>query len=129
MPVESLDQFGFDAVFIAALSLIALDIVLRLMMIEPQKRANRRLVSTPGESQPLLNGSSERNYEAANDTVSKTPDHLHHRRRKSSIPPIVRLAISGQLLVVLMGVVIDSILYNTFESVRRTLNHSLLDTC
>jgi hypothetical protein len=96
-------------------------------MIEPEKRANQQLTSEPEESQGLLNGLSERNYQTANCGDYETLNATSHCQQKSAIPPIVRLAASGQLLVVLVGVVIDSILYNTFESVRRVL--SLLQKC
>lgn len=113
--------------FIIAVSLIAVDIILRLLMIEPEKRANEQLTSETEESQGLLNGLSERSYQTANCDEYGTLSTTSHCRRKSGIPPVVRLAASGQLLVVLVGVVIDSILYNTFESVRKVF--SLLQKC
>lgn len=113
-----LDQVGYDAVFILAISVIGVDIILRLLMIEPTRAAKLQEADVEG-SEPLLGHSDNRGYQAT-ENPERTVDEFEsnkQRATRSSIPPILRLAMSGQLLVVLIASVVDSIIYNMFESV------------
>ncbi|CRG84181.1 putative MFS-type transporter C18,02 [Talaromyces islandicus] len=110
-----LDQAGYDSVFILALVMIGIDIVFRCLMIEPQsKKALRDRVDS--EKDPLLARAGQPSYQATTGDEEQASPGRHHVVSTSSLPPIVRLAMSGQLLVVLLASIVDGALWTSFES-------------
>lgn len=105
------DRAGYDAVFIVAMSVLGIDIILRLLVMGPKRAPKWTEEHSQEESNHFLENWGERNSEAA-EPVDKLL-----RKNRVSIPPIVRLAMSGQLLVVLVASAVDAILYNMFETV------------
>lgn len=99
------------------MSLICIDIILRALMIEPPKnKASQGAVSIPDESEPLLrNGNGQPRYDEPAECPTQSLNQ--GRERRFTVPPILRLIMSRQLLVVLFASVIDSVLYNMFEAV------------
>lgn len=111
-----------------AIALIALDIVLRLVMIEQKTAAKWGYTPDADETEGLLgNGEphcgalrEERNPPLSDDgstdggesgSVSSTG------RRTSSMPAIVRLLCSGNMLVALAATVVDAIIWASFDTV------------
>jgi hypothetical protein len=119
-----LDQAGYDSVFILALAIIGIDIVFRCLMIEPQsKKALKDQVAD--EADPLLASSSQPGYQTTTGDEEQASTGCHHVVSTSSLPPIVRLAMSGQLLIVLLASIVDGALWTSFESVSYTVSIQL----
>lgn len=77
--------------------------------MEPKRAPKWTGEHSQEESDNFLENWEENNSEA---------EPVGLRKNRVSIPPIVRLAMSGQLLVVLVASAVDAILYNMFETVR-----------
>jgi hypothetical protein len=95
--------------------MIGIDIVFRCLMIEPQsKKASKNRIN--GETDPLLAspGQQPSYLTTTGDEEQASPGRVVST---SSIPPIVRLAMSGQLLIVLLASIVDGALWTSFESV------------
>ncbi|EED22813.1 hypothetical protein TSTA_063000 [Talaromyces stipitatus ATCC 10500] len=108
------DRAGYDSVFMVALGLIGIDVVLRYLMIEPKTKPHVKVLE--GETEPLLNTSSV-DYQT-HDSVQQPQSDIDNSPQSSSrIPPIFRLAMSGQLLVLLIASIADAAIWTTFETV------------
>ncbi|KUL83038.1 hypothetical protein ZTR_09909 [Talaromyces verruculosus] len=110
-----LDRAGYDSVFMVALALIGVDVVLRLLMIEPTTKPHVK--SLEDETEPLLRDGPSIDYQSR--SLNQRPDLDVEGPRSntpSRIPPIVRLAISGQLLVLLIASIVDAAIWTTFET-------------
>lgn len=95
-----LDRAGYDSVFMVALALIGVDVVLRLLMIEPTTKPHVK--SLEGETEPLLRDAASTDYQSR--SLDQRPDldveGSPRPNTQSRIPPIIRLAMSGQLLII-----------------------------
>ncbi|KAF7588597.1 hypothetical protein BBP40_005482 [Aspergillus hancockii] len=128
-----LSKIGYDAVFAIAISLVALDILLRLIMIE-QKTASKWIQPpTAGETESLLSSSSgddNATYEAIGQKYPEVSINFRHSvcwpdedaelvvsGKTSSIPPILRLACSRSVWLCLGATVVDAILWSSFDTV------------
>ncbi|PYH41613.1 MFS transporter [Aspergillus saccharolyticus JOP 1030-1] len=129
-----LSRLGYHSVFLLAIALIAVDIVLRLVMIE-QKTAVKWLPSTAAaeeESRGLLGESTGYGalieHDGSTSSLAPPGDMLLESSaedgsepdscgKASSVPGIVRLICSGKLMVVLVATVVDAILYSSFDTV------------
>jgi len=131
----SLSKAGYHAVFSLAIALIVLDITLRLFMIEkknalecipdqsPSSEETERLIaptaqgSSPFEASVKSGGgdphASQQNGKPADDDLTVP----FSRKKKKSVPGIVRLMCSGSLLVVLAAAVVQALAYASFDSV------------
>ncbi|KAF5016006.1 hypothetical protein F66182_12453, partial [Fusarium sp. NRRL 66182] len=110
-----LDRAGYDSVFMVALALIGVDVVLRLLMIEPTTKPHGK--SVEGETEPLLRNESPTDYQTRGlDQSQPDIEGSLHPNTPSRIPPIVRLAMSGQLLVLLIASIVDAAIWTTFET-------------
>lgn len=100
-----------------ALALIGVDFVLRLLMIEPPTKPHVKVLE--GETQPLLRDDPSIDYQSRSLDQQSQPDVEGSPRSNtpSRIPPIVRLAMSGQLLVLLIASIVDGAIWTTFETV------------
>jgi hypothetical protein len=100
-----------------ALALIGVDVVLRLLMIEPTTKPNVKTLED--ETEPLLRNASDIDYQSRNLDQQPQPDVEGSPRydTPSRIPPILRLAMSGQLLVLLIASIVDAAIWTTFETV------------
>ncbi|OKL58197.1 hypothetical protein UA08_06651 [Talaromyces atroroseus] len=116
-----LDRAGYDSVFMVALALISIDVVLRCLMIEPKAKQQLKAISRPeDETEPLLRRASLPDYQGCD----AEQDHNHDEEQSafphivstSRIPPIVRLAMSGQLLALLVASVVDASIWTAFEA-------------
>ncbi|KAL2837843.1 major facilitator superfamily domain-containing protein [Aspergillus pseudoustus] len=130
-----LSKAGYHAVFSLAIALIALDITLRLFMIEkknalewiPDQSASseetERLIAPPAQGSfssgaGVKSGdtdahASQPNGKPAEDDVTVA----FSGKKKNSVPGILRLMCSGALLVVLAATVIQAVAYASFDSV------------
>ncbi|KAL2862719.1 MFS transporter [Aspergillus lucknowensis] len=131
-----LSKAGYHAVFSIAIALIALDIALRLVMIE-RKSASKWIEdqrTAPPETErlirPAAQGSSP--YETAanpeepeRETTQSNgkpavddcfTEHAHNKKKRP-VPGIVRLMCSGALLVILAAAVVQAIAYASFDTV------------
>ncbi|PYI02767.1 MFS amine transporter [Aspergillus sclerotiicarbonarius CBS 121057] len=120
-----LSRLGYHSVFVLAIGLIVLDISLRLVMIE-RKSASKWIESDEGgEAEGLLSGAAGEHgtgYAAIteNDGAGQTSAPVGEplsSGRTTSMPGIVRLMCSGELLVVLMATVVDAIIWSAFDTV------------
>lgn len=99
-----------------ALALIGVDVVLRLLMIEPTTKPHGKSVES--ETEPLLRNESPIDYQTRSlDQSHPDIEGSLHPNTPSRIPPIVRLAMSGQLLVLLIASIVDAAIWTTFETV------------
>jgi hypothetical protein len=100
-----------------ALALIGVDIVLRLLMIEPNTKPHVK--SLEGETEPLLRDAPSIDYQSRSLDQQPNTDVEGFPRSStpSRIPPIVRVAMSGQLLVLLIASIVDAAIWTTFETV------------
>ena len=99
-----------------ALALIGVDVVLRLLLIEPTTKPHVK--SLEDETEPLLRDGPSIDYQSR--SLDQRPDldvEAPRSNTPSRIPPIVRLAISGQLLVLLIASIVDAAIWTTFETV------------
>ncbi|KAI1746628.1 major facilitator superfamily domain-containing protein [Xylaria castorea] len=102
---------GFSNVFIMAFVLIALDIVLRLIMIE--KKVARQYIDSPiSNTLDVPDELARHNPSSAEITVSPTPTIRHSRT-----PPIISLLRSRRLLVALFATFVFGIMITGFDSV------------
>ncbi|KAE8555721.1 hypothetical protein EYB25_000419 [Talaromyces marneffei] len=111
-----LDRAGYDSVFMVALALIGVDVVLRLLMIEPQTKPHVKFLED--ETEPLLRDAPSRDYQTRSLDQQSQPDVEGSPRSgtRGRIPPIVRLAMSGQLMVLLIASIVDAAIWTTFET-------------
>jgi len=100
-----------------ALALIGVDVVLRLLMIEPTTKPHVNRLE--GETEPLLRNAPSTGYRGRSPDQQPGIDVEGSQRSNapSRIPPIVRLAISGQLSVLLIASIVDAAIWTTFETV------------
>ncbi|KAH8705260.1 major facilitator superfamily domain-containing protein [Talaromyces proteolyticus] len=106
-----LNKTGYDSVFILALSLIGIDVVFRCLMIEPKPKQKVK----NGETEPLLRDSGVPQYQSTTE-AGHDEEACSGHVSTSFIPPIVRLALSGQLLVLLIASIINAIVWTSFET-------------
>lgn len=113
---ERLDRAGYDSVFMVALALIGVDVVLRSIMIEPTKP---HVKSLEGENEPLLGNNPSIDHQNRSLDQQSHPDIENSPlpTTPSRIPPIVRLAMSDQLLVLLIASAVDAVIWTTLETV------------
>jgi hypothetical protein len=126
-----LSKAGYHAVFVVAIGLIVLDVVLRMGMIE-KKTASQWLQKHPdGETEGLLSGSSDDSrsqHEVARDSSDQAAAERDSEPesdgeptpsgRPGSVPGIARLLLSGNLLAVLMGALVNSTVTSSYDTVR-----------
>lgn len=122
---------GYHSVFAMAIGLVVLDIILRMGMIE-QKTASKWLPKyEEGETEGLLSASTEDNrsqHEVARDrqdsgSTEQAPEADNDSKpasseRTGSVPSIVRLLLSGNLLSVLLAALAHSTTGSSFNTVR-----------
>lgn len=123
-----LSRLGYHAVFVIAIALIALDIVLRLVMIEQKTAAKWVYARNADETEGLL-GHGETHYgaleEEQNDPLSddestdggESGSVSSAGRRTSSMPAIVRLLCSGNMLIALAATLVDAMIWASFDTV------------
>ncbi|KAI8634352.1 major facilitator superfamily domain-containing protein [Xylariaceae sp. FL1651] len=113
------DYGGFSKVFIMAFVLIALDIVLRLVMIE-KKVARQYLVS------PTNNTSTAQYEDRSDDVEGRTRDGASNVEglvspnltvHRSRAPPVISLLRSRRLLTALFATLVFGIMITGFDSV------------
>lgn len=107
--------------------MIVLDVVLRMGMIE-KKTASKWLQKYPdGETEGLLSGSSDdgrsqreaaRNSSDQAATERDSEPENEGEPMSSGRPGIVRLLLSGNLLAVLMGALVNSTVTSSYDTVR-----------
>ena len=114
-----------------AIGLIVLDIILRMGMIE-QKTASKWLQRhREGDTEGLLNASAEDSrsqQEIARDRSDRAPTEQASEAdndgepassaRTGSVPGMVRLLLSGNLLAVLLAALVNSTFSSSFNTVR-----------
>lgn len=121
--VSRLDRAGYDSVFMVALALIGTDVVLRCLMIEPNTQPQLGFVSgLDDETEPLLRNTVLPNHQTCRSAQEHHSDEeeggaLSNPVPASRIPPIVRLAMSGQLFVLLVASIVDAAIWTAFEAV------------
>lgn len=124
------DKAGYYAVFYMCFGLIALDIILRLALVE-KKIARQWIIeegevdvtriSTPrqspnGESENL-NENEKSDGSALPDVIATTDPPVATARPPSKYPPILTLLKSRRLLVALWGCIVQGSLMTAFDSV------------
>lgn len=129
--INRLDLAGYDSVFMVALALIGVDVVLRCLMIEPKSKEHVKIVpSLDAVTEPLLGPASPAGYQTCGQGQGQCPDEEEGLSSRtvppSRIPPIVRLAMSGQLLVLLVASIVDGAIWTAFETVCYLLCSSRL---
>lgn len=129
--VDRLSTVSYHSVFAMAIGLIVLDLILRMGMIE-RKTASKWL-QTHGESETegLLSasaGDSRSQQEVTRDSPDRAPieqaseayndEEPASSDRAGSVPGMVRLLLSGNLLAVLLGGLAHSTFGSSFDAVR-----------
>lgn len=118
-----------------ALALIGIDVVLRCLMIEPNTK--QKVVTIPrvveDETEPLLRRASLADYQTRNSEQGRPFDEegvsLSQSAPVDRIPPILRLAMSGQLLILLIASIVDAAIWTAFEAVRPFFSYSRISQC
>lgn len=128
--VDRLSKAGYHSVFAMAIGLLVLDIILRMGMIE-QKTASKWLQNhREGETEGLLRASADDScsqQEVARDRPDRAPteqaSEAHSdgeptsNERTGSVPGIVRLLLSGNMLAVLLAALVHSSFGASFDTV------------
>ncbi|KAL4787942.1 major facilitator superfamily domain-containing protein [Aspergillus varians] len=123
-----LSKAGYHAVFGIAIALIAVDIVLRLVMIERKTAAkwiDVQSVAAEAETERLIdpaarNGASYETIETGHNSPKpngKPTAEDGPNPSRGSMPAIVRLMCSVTLLVVLEATLVEAMTYSSFDSV------------
>jgi hypothetical protein len=87
-------------------------------MIEPKPKKQVKVIAGPeDETEPLLRRSSQPDYHGCDSEQNHGRDEEQGTVSTSRIPPIVRLAMSGQLLALLVASVVDAAIWTAFEAV------------
>ena len=122
------DQFGYFAVYKMAFTLIGLDIVLRLVLIE--RRTARRYIASIGDPSydPLLpqpaseeNGGCKNSYNTGNviGECSESSQTSSNQRSvwQKRLPPFIWLLSSRRILVSLLASMVWGVMLTAFDAV------------
>ncbi|KAE8146383.1 major facilitator superfamily domain-containing protein [Aspergillus avenaceus] len=130
-----LSRIGYDAVFAIAIGLVALDIILRLFMIEQKTALKWTQPEAEDETAGLFDGSNQNHITAYQTTEQVSSDNVSIDQRHSvscpdeipgeaassgktsRVPPILRLMYSPSVLLVVGATVVDAILWSSFDTV------------
>ena len=128
---------GYSAVFYMAFGIIAIDVIMRLVMIErkvamkwlPEAQIPLQRVSEDEQcSQTILQGDREAQQEEQQEDrlqLQQEQRQVTSRGPASKIPPVITLLKSRRILTALYGILINSIILTSFES---TLPYFVKDT-
>lgn len=108
-----LARAGYDAVFEVTLGLIALDIVLRFIMIEPHAVQTDSTSEETLEEVPVTNSQTSEKPSHHSLTIKYSPTWS----RRYRLPPIVTLLSSKRLLAALLGTLVEGAIFSGLETV------------
>ena len=120
-----LARAGYDAVFEITLGLIALDILLRFVMIEPHVIQNGQTCSDSEETledETIANSQTSLAAEALYESpvlpqIENVSESSRTRTRRTRLPAIMTLLSSKRLLSALVGTLVEGAIFSGLETV------------
>ncbi|KAG9229557.1 major facilitator superfamily domain-containing protein, partial [Amylocarpus encephaloides] len=124
------EKAGYYAVYYMAFALIAIDIILRLALVEkkiavqwtePERSCDDPIIQPRDSSGSVTLDTGDEEKRMAADLSARRPDlsatNGHATRRASRLPPVLTLLTSRRLLTALWGCVVQGSLMTAFDSV------------